>query len=330
LREACDNAKDCAGKEINQKSVSDYGILPPTPGISGNSEGAMDIIQSTKVAASVFLPFLARSDSTIKLQGLFEPLLIEFLSLQKEIHTPSIWDRVPVQWKRFRNFGFSSTKYKLEALWAYLKVHEKILHDSAIIDRFPEFQNCFQRVIKEAKADLDVLQNTQPRRFFYCKHLLALRHILQGRLHKLEGCLKKGWIDKSDAEALLDAVRERINLVDVWMPSRITEQTWMNTRHGASAWSDLVLPETGGNPSLSGSEVSVGKKHSVEEDVVQAMKSVSQEGQPSSQERPSNAAMRPEPVQSLGLSKEFEEKMSTEDSRIVAGNLPGSCNGTPP
>jgi len=150
---------------------------------------------------------------------LFEPLLIEYAMLERFIAETSWWDYVfPHSWKRFRLMGYPFTRCKVEALWAFVEAHQKVLADSPSLDRYPDFVKVIQRVIDEAKNDLDILEEIQPRRFFYSKHGLALRMLLNNRLTKLEKMARSGWISFKDCDGFKQEILKRASQVDQFFP----------------------------------------------------------------------------------------------------------------
>jgi len=86
------------------------------------------------------------------------------------------------------------------------------------MERFPQFVECVATVVKEAVQDLVCLRDVQPFRFFYCKHLLALRMIFNRRLNKLKKFIHDGLLSHGDGQALEEVLLERINEVNLWNP----------------------------------------------------------------------------------------------------------------
>merc|ERR1719356_2038845 len=115
------------------------------------------------------------NDKGVDAASLFEPLLVEYSCLEQQIATPSIWERLfPYDWRRARNMSYGHSRAKVEALWAFVEAHEKVMAESTTMDRYPDLVQCISKVVAEVRADLKILEEIQPRRFFYSKHGLAL------------------------------------------------------------------------------------------------------------------------------------------------------------
>merc|ERR1712224_109746 len=96
--------------------------------------------------------------------------------------------------------------------------HEKVREESVALERFPQMGKCIKQVVGEARYDLQALCELQPARFFFAKHSLALRVILNRRLTRLEKYVHHGWINKADAEGIIEELRDRIIQVDLFFP----------------------------------------------------------------------------------------------------------------
>lgn len=179
--------------------------------------------------ASGMMTALQGGDAKKKqLVGLFEPVVVEYLVLERHVAKSSTWDNAPHRLQRIRQLGYSATRAKIEALWAFIEAHEKILAESPAMERFPDLSNCIRQVVGECKNDLEVLEDIRPRRFFYCKHLLALRVILNRRLEKLKKFTAEGWISPADGQGLIEALWERIIQAEQFFPQI---QTTAHTKH---------------------------------------------------------------------------------------------------
>jgi len=134
----------------------------------------------------------------------FEPLVVEYLTLENFLATESFWDRFTSHW--LRQFGYNRLRQKVEALWAFVEVHEKVLSEIPAIsygDRnFPGLVKRIKQVCEEGKSDMAILETSQPRRFFYAKHFLALRFMASIKLRKLEQYAAEGWLPSKDLEIL--------------------------------------------------------------------------------------------------------------------------------
>jgi len=112
------------------------------------------------------------------------------------------------------------------------------------MERFPDLVHCIEEVVKETKADLQRLEEIQPRRWFYCKHGLALRILLNKRLAKLQKITDAGWISAADGEELMEALWERIVQADQFFPrraKRCCDRDKTTELIEANAWDDLEL-----------------------------------------------------------------------------------------
>jgi len=228
---------DCANHEVNGMRVQDFKVIRKTQGTGddiqgdaptkGDSTGSLYTSVQSHFSAithenvskmkGIFKQMRAESPNA-KLAGLFEPLMVEYLSLDVVISSSSVWDRIPANWERFRLMGYANTRAKAESLWAFVNAHEKVLHESACMTRFPDLVRCINTLVTLAKNDLSILAEVQPRRIFYAKHTLALRVLMNRRLAKLENFTKQGWISPADGEGLVDALWERILQADQYNP----------------------------------------------------------------------------------------------------------------
>jgi hypothetical protein len=227
LCEAVGAASDCASHEVNAMQASDFktisGVMQGTRDISEDSPGkklSKLSWMNTGLKNQMSLFAQMRSDSMdSKTIGLFEPLIVEYLSLEHEVATPSRWDRFPASWHRTRMLGFHCTRAKVEALWAYVEAHRKVLSASPVMHRFPDLVRFIETLANQAMQDLASMQEIQPRRFYYSKHILALRKILNNRLHRLKSFTNEGWISVSDASELQAILFVRIVQAEQFYPS---------------------------------------------------------------------------------------------------------------
>merc|ERR1712137_1110513 len=148
---------------------------------------------------------------------------------EKEVSRASRWDRLPHRLQRVRQLGYATTRAKIESLWAFIEAHEKILAESPAMERFPDLSNCIRQVVAECRGDLKIIEELRPRRFFYCKHLLALRVILNRRMQKLKKFTAEGWISPGDGEGLIEALWERIVQAEQFFPQIQTTAKTKNT-----------------------------------------------------------------------------------------------------
>merc|ERR1711972_1114167 len=137
---------------------------------------------------------------------LFEPLIIEYLVLEKLCAKASWADKYP-EGKPFSNWirsmGYYRTRTKVEALYYFIECHEKVMHEFEVLERFPSVKRCLKKVIEAVKADLQFIEDLNPRRFFYCKHHIVLKIVMSKRMRRLESMADEGWIAAGDADGLL-------------------------------------------------------------------------------------------------------------------------------
>jgi len=252
LLEAVGEAMDCANSEVNAMHAFDFknfqkmgdAYTPPESASSGTTLRKMRT-QFNNVTSD---------DSQAKLAFLFEPVMVEYLTLEAAISSTSVWDRFPAKWERMRLLGYGKTRAKVEMLWAFVEAHEKVLSDSPTMGRFPILIECIRSVIDEARADLNLLAALQPRRFFYSKHVVALRVVMNRRVAKIEKFINDGWLSNSDGENLLHSLWDRILQVDQYIP-RVHFGSATASRparvEAANAWEDVdFLEQVGGESAL--------------------------------------------------------------------------------
>lgn len=87
-----------------------------------------------------------------------------------------------------------------------------------MLERFPAIATVVKGIVAEAKHDLAILMEIEPRRFFYCRNFLALRVIMNLRLQRMQKICKDGWISDGDGEGLIEALKQRIVQVDRFFP----------------------------------------------------------------------------------------------------------------
>eukprot|EP00747_Dinoflagellata_sp_TGD_P036154 gnl/TRDRNA2_/TRDRNA2_138303_c2_seq1.p1 gnl/TRDRNA2_/TRDRNA2_138303_c2~~gnl/TRDRNA2_/TRDRNA2_138303_c2_seq1.p1 ORF type:complete len:446 (+),score=74.71 gnl/TRDRNA2_/TRDRNA2_138303_c2_seq1:146-1339(+) len=231
--------------EVTRKSV--MSVRSVTKAVGQKSLGRLvDVLRSPEQNANT--------------AGLLEPLIVEYFSLEKCIAKTSLWDRFPTCVERMRQFGYNNTRAKVEALWAFVEAHEKVLEESPVIVMFPDLVKCLARVVQEARDDLQILRDLQPRRFFYSKHLLVLRVIMHRRLQKLRKCTTEGWISQNDGERLVEDIQERIVQADQYFPRLSTRYLTSNQpaqeehdddEDQFNAWRDFTLEDEGYSTRLS-------------------------------------------------------------------------------
>lgn len=196
LTDAAGDAMDCANNEVNALNAN-------TIRRSATSIGRTSFMKGVDVKYD---------------RGLFEPMIVEYWSLEMKVRNACIYDRLPKNWLRLRQLSFGHTRAKAEALWAFVLAHERVIKESPTLDRFPKFVACIKEVVAEVKDDLKVLQSIQPHQFFYCKHLLAFLVLMNVRLTKLAKFTEQGWLNPGDSEHLREQVHERIDEANNFFP----------------------------------------------------------------------------------------------------------------
>jgi len=315
LNESVGEALDCSHREVNSLGASDFrkgatltsfvsssdskkknflkGLDRLVHTLSGSSTTDTRDSQSSlsearrkssKIAADV-AGNPEKNPLRRKLADLFEPMLVEYMSIEKKVSQPSFWDRLPGKWERFRQYGYPVTRAKVEAMWAFVLAHEHVVKECPSLDRFPAMQLCIVRVIEEVKSDLTLLEELQPRRFFYSKHLLSLRVVMKRRLEKLHRFADEGWLNAADSEALVEILQERLNEADHYFPRLHTRAVHALATsdkrpsiEASAAWKELEDASFGGSPDRS-SDVS-GRFHSGRASVANFFRSSTANTQP--------------------------------------------------
>ncbi|CAE7423308.1 NHX7 [Symbiodinium natans] len=223
LMAAVDEATDCATQELNSRQVEDF------------MDEEMKAVHA-KAGRSLLLDIL-------------QPILIEYLCLQKYVGHSTILDRVAEKVSAAKAFAYHTAKAKVETLWAFIETHEELLGTSVSIERYPALVECINRVIATARADLVILAETMPLRFFFSKHGMALRIILHNRVTQLSRAASKGWITDQEAEVLIGELQTRIREANNFYPRstyiRLTCFRRCGPKFGAqfqkNAWDDFDL-----------------------------------------------------------------------------------------
>jgi len=247
LTQALGDAFDCVNKEINAKRVSDFGgrqfriEIPQAEtqigGLRAGDTGELSKHSTTPsqmvnnaVGATVKTGVSAVSSGVAAVKrlggsgkgnamaGLFEPMMIEYWSLAVHLGKMTLWDKLPASMPWLRSFAYGNTRSAVEALWAFAEAHEEILKESPAMERYPKLVQCVEKIVIEVRHDLAAIMELNPRRFFYAKHTLALRVIMNTRQSKLQKFVHEGWVAQKDADGLADALWERIAQVDLFSP----------------------------------------------------------------------------------------------------------------
>jgi len=223
LMSAVDEAMDCATQELNSRQVEDF------------MDEEMKAVHS-KAGRGLLMDIL-------------QPVLIEYLCLQKHVGHSSLLDRVAERVSAAKAFAYHTAKAKVETLWAFIETHEELLGTSMSIERYPALVECINRVIETARADLAILAETMPLRYFFSKHGMALRIILHNRVTQLARAASKGWITDQEAEVLIGELQARIREANNFYPRstyiRLACSRSCGPKFGAqpqkNAWDDFDL-----------------------------------------------------------------------------------------
>ncbi|CAE7677498.1 NHX7, partial [Symbiodinium microadriaticum] len=223
LMSAVDEAMDCATQELNSRQVEDF------------MDEEMKAVHS-KAGRGLLMDIL-------------QPVLIEYLCLQKLCSDGTLLDRVAERVSAAKAFAYHTAKAKVETLWAFIETHEELLGTSMSIERYPALVECINRVIETARADLAILAETMPLRYFFSKHGMALRIILHNRVTQLARAASKGWITDQEAEVLIGELQARIREANNFYPRstyiRLACSRSCGPKFGAqpqkNAWDDFDL-----------------------------------------------------------------------------------------
>merc|ERR1712139_565195 len=85
-------------------------------------------------------------------------------------------------------------------------------------DQFTKVRGRIAEIVEQAKQDMEILEEMQPRRFFYAKHFLALRYMVAIKLEKLEQFALEGWVPIQDMEELRESLVECLHELEVFHP----------------------------------------------------------------------------------------------------------------
>jgi len=183
----------------------------------------------------------------------FEPAIVEYLVLEESVSADSWLDAFPA-WTFIRRYGYGRTQTKVESLWAFVEAHTKVINECPALKRYPHLLDSLGAIVEEAKRDLAILEDIKCRRFFYCRHFLALRVMLTKKLQKLKAATQQGWLAAEDCEGLEASLWDRLQQVERFVPSlrRRRNQnagpvSW-SIRRGRSASLDSVVPYEGCRP----------------------------------------------------------------------------------
>lgn len=285
LTEAVGEAMDCAGHEVNARTATDFrkhnatyrmrpsqaaeegpdaecrprgrtvcSVLPDRPHwLPSHLQAPSELLSS--------IWSLREKDPEGKLAGLFEPILVEYLSVEAMVSKVFFWDALPIRLQCLQQHGYGTTRAKVEALWAFVVAHEKVVEGAPILERFPVLVQCIRRVVDVVRTDLGILEELQPRRFFYAKHALALRVMMNRRLEKVRRLTEEGWLSSADSEGLVASLQGRIVQVDQFLPRLRSMESVVGARPCelaqapmAPAWQDVDLVQKAHRESLYSSD----------------------------------------------------------------------------
>lgn len=222
--EAVSKATDCMNREMNAVNVSKFRGLQRLGKSSIHlGESIVCPQSSTRSSHKKVSRHITEALQEMREENggvaILEPLVVEYLSLEQMCSRKSFFENFPHSWTWLRQFGYTFTRTKIESLWAFVESHESVLRDfPSLRQRCPELVACLKDVIREAKNDLKILEELRPRRFYYCKHFLALRFIMCRRLERLKRFITEGWISHGDGEGLIHALQSRIAQVEQYVP----------------------------------------------------------------------------------------------------------------
>lgn len=148
--------------------------------------------------------------------------------------------------------GYAHSRTRVEALWAYVECHERVLAkmDVHILKRFPQLRQALMGIIQEVKErDLPFVRDMKPGHYLYSQHYLALRTVLSKRLEKVKKHSAEGWLAKKDTDPLLDDLHERLMQVESYFPkihlkaSQTDEVELLPSQTNYCAWDDITPDE---------------------------------------------------------------------------------------
>jgi hypothetical protein len=226
LSDAIERGEDAANHEVNAQHAIDLLEEVQRQSLTRNDSqqsGVLDFIKHGKQVSAPWrahikerferwhdqvdrAPKLKSQNTRVTLLQVeeFEPLVVEYLTLENFLASESFWDNFTHRW--LRQFGYTRLRNKVEALWAFIEVHEKVLTEIPALtygdQRFPGLLKRIQQVCEEGKSDMSILETSHPRRFFYAKHFLACRFMASIKLRKLEQYAAEGWLPSKDLELL--------------------------------------------------------------------------------------------------------------------------------
>jgi hypothetical protein len=213
LMEAAGEALDCVNGELSAMKVSDFvGLL---------DSGGTRLSFGEKLIGTI--KGASHADKAEAVTS-FEPIIVEYLWLVQQCQMPAWTDSYPASMPfatGIKQMGYTHSRTRVEALWAYVECHERVLHklDAHILKRFPQLREVLFGIIQEVKErDLPFVRDMKPGHYLYSQHYLALRTVLSKRVDKLKSHSNEGWLSRKDVDPLLDDLSERLMKVESYFP----------------------------------------------------------------------------------------------------------------
>lgn len=214
LIEAVNHGMDSANLALNAKTVADF---IDVEAFANKADEDVESSPSHKSLNNMISGLAAGGED----DATYGPVVIEYLWLEDLCSKVSHVDKYPANWPgagRLGQYGYFRTRTKVEAMWAYVDCHEKVIKEFAGLKRFPGLTRLLEMIIITVKSDLELIEDLNPRRVFYCKHYMACRIILSRRLDELKKHQADGWISAGDVEGLISIMYERIVQVEQYFP----------------------------------------------------------------------------------------------------------------
>mmetsp|Transcript_21895 Transcript_21895/g.49949 ORF Transcript_21895/g.49949 Transcript_21895/m.49949 type:complete len:1315 (+) Transcript_21895:90-4034(+) len=241
LEGATGEAVDCADHELHHSKVADFSrLLHSSDGTSRCTPRAREVAGLLRAVS----PDDGSTPGTY--MSMFEPLIVEYMTLELFCSQASLWDMFPSSWSVMRKRGYGQLLTKVESLWAFIQVHERVLKESSAIERHPHLITCMKAIIKEAKGDLEIIKLLKPRRFYYSKQYLALRVIMRRKLDRLESFVQEGWLSTEDSAKLEESLWDRIHAIKHFVPKNIPARRLTGRQSAEKA--EFLLEELQGTP----------------------------------------------------------------------------------
>jgi len=213
LTEAVESAVDCAECEVNSARAKHFSRLQEMcrrPSSRNCLEQLSRQVHSGPDSGKTYL-------------NLFEPIIVEYLAIERYCATRSFFERFD-SWSLFRRLDYHRMLVKVESLWAFVEAHEVVLRKYSTLERFPDLAKCLGVIVAEAKHDLKILAEIKPRRYWYGKHFLALRVLMTKKRETLARFAQEGWLARDDCAHLNKSLRDRVQEVEYFIPQLVQTQ----------------------------------------------------------------------------------------------------------